>query len=551
MPLWDPDADVPPIRNSKETKVNHGTLNPEGEFARMAALKRLRHKMKTLCSKASSSSKPPVLAFERWLARAALRRTEELDWIIPSDGHVCEGLAKDLSRALSKADAYSIAEQMALESKKAAERIATIGLQRSSGADERRGLEQARKDIKNGAKAVNDAAKITKQLLKEKAATLDREKQNNDKEGNANVSSALESLRKATSALEASIKKAQRACGEGTAEVNIDNSRRPGIFDVALVEVDGTMKRPYLTVSESHLRKLVQLWNLRREEETGNAMNGTKPGASEESPEVLSALLPEDKKSFLQTLYCCLSRYEALKGAGYQCAVPGMAFDAAAKCGLGTTIECFASPLNCRYRRYCSAFPDIESRFSSIGSFFDDFAFDPVEGSFEANPPFVPETMTTMGQKIERLLGDKDRGALSFLVVVPAWGAGIQFCRNLEKSRHVRAATRVPAAEHAFCDGAQHTKRSTTDPELRPSSWDTACILLQNEAGATRWPVNTAKLEASFGKALREASSDIPEKLATLEAWEHRGAANGGSEKKRMSWREEERNNKKHKKHWN
>ena len=190
----------------------------------------------------------------------------------------------------------------------------------------------------------------------------------------------------------------------------------------------------------------------------------------------------------------CLARYEALKGAGYQCAVPGAAFDAAAEeCGLGTTIECFASPFNCRYRKYCSAFPDVEFRLGSLGSFFDDNAFDPMSGSFEANPPFVPETMVAMGQKIKRLLSDGRRRALSFLVIVPAWGAGISFCRDLENSEHMRACTRVKASEHAFCDGAQHTKplslsrqKAKDSPDLRPSSWNTAVILLQNNAGAIK-----------------------------------------------------------------
>ena len=83
------------------------------------------------------------------------------------------------------------------------------------------------------------------------------------------------------------------------------------------------------------------------------------------------------------------ARYEALRGAGYQCAVPGAAFDALLP-SLGPTVECFASPLNARYERFCSAFgDDLEAQFGSLGSFFD---FDPREGSFEANPPLVPTT---------------------------------------------------------------------------------------------------------------------------------------------------------------
>ena len=64
----------------------------------------------------------------------------------------------------------------------------------------------------------------------------------------------------------------------------------------------------------------------------------------------------------------------------------GLIFDVLLR-GLDITFECFASPLNCRYSRFCSAFRDTDAAFGSIGSFFDS---EPRQGSFEANPPFVP-----------------------------------------------------------------------------------------------------------------------------------------------------------------
>jgi phosphorylated CTD-interacting factor 1 len=38
--------------------------------------------------------------------------------------------------------------------------------------------------------------------------------------------------------------------------------------------------------------------------------------------------------------------------------------------GVGVEAEGFASPLNCRWLRYCSAFPDTDAPFGSLGSFF-------------------------------------------------------------------------------------------------------------------------------------------------------------------------------------
>ena len=45
---------------------------------------------------------------------------------------------------------------------------------------------------------------------------------------------------------------------------------------------------------------------------------------------------------------------------------------------------------SCRFAQYCSAFADVDGPFGSHGSFFDLIA---TEGSFEANPPFIPELM--------------------------------------------------------------------------------------------------------------------------------------------------------------
>ena len=114
-----------------------------------------------------------------------------------------------------------------------------------------------------------------------------------------------------------------------------------------------------------------------------------------------------------------LVRYEALAGGGYQAALNGASFSALQE-HWGVEMECFASPLNCRFRRYCSAFPDTDVWFGSSGSFFE---FSPSSGSFEANPPFVPSVVEAMTKHMQRLLSAaEERGdALSFIVVIPTW----------------------------------------------------------------------------------------------------------------------------------
>ena len=68
--------------------------------------------------------------------------------------------------------------------------------------------------------------------------------------------------------------------------------------------------------------------------------------------------------------------------------------------------ECFASPLNCYFSRFCSAFPDTDVYFGSQGSFFD---FEPDEGSFECGPPYTVEVMDKTADRIHELLTKSDK----------------------------------------------------------------------------------------------------------------------------------------------
>ncbi|VEU40709.1 unnamed protein product [Pseudo-nitzschia multistriata] len=555
MPLWASETRIGHIRNASSAEgTDDGGIgtqdtqqpielpDPAEDATRMMALKKLRHKLVTLCSEHGDRTKPPTLAFERWLGRAALRRKPGDDPIIPSDLYGNDGmlaldkaLTRDLSRTLPSWEASSIvAKEMTKEASKQIRAMEVFG---RDGANE--DLETICKKIENESRVVKKATKRMKKALESQDDQSD--------EGQVSLREALVSLQRAASSLNDSATNAQRAIvfksnPDGDGNIVFNGKRREGIYDVMRCGPGGKPRRPYLTVSSLHLSKLLRLWKIHNKTSTDATVdcNDKLHEAEEEDPIKAMNALPDDERIvFQKSLYCCLARYEGLKGAGYQCAVPGIAFDAAVKMGLGTTIECFASPLNCRYERFCSAFPDIETRFGSLGSFFDDDAFDPFEGSFEANPPFVPETMIAMGTKLERLLSDQNRGPLSFLVIVPNWGAGIEFVKNLLSSAFVRASSCIKASDHAFYDGAQHTKplfaknrKQAADPDLRPSSWDTAVILLQNDFGASKWNVDNAKLEESFCSALRASVKNLPKKFATLSAWERRGVGQGGSRKR-------------------
>ena len=82
------------------------------------------------------------------------------------------------------------------------------------------------------------------------------------------------------------------------------------------VDGNGEAVKPYMTLNAAHYEKLRALHALHA---------------------------PSSDDVFDERVFCVLCRYEALKGAGFQCAVPGAAFDGF-RAHLGDTVECFASP---------------------------------------------------------------------------------------------------------------------------------------------------------------------------------------------------------------
>jgi hypothetical protein len=75
---------------------------------------------------------------------------------------------------------------------------------------------------------------------------------------------------------------------------------------------------------------------------------------------------------FLTRVWCLLKRYQSYfgndgkEGSQNQGGLPVTVLECLSK-NFGVTFECFASPLNCYFRQYCSAFPDIDSYFGSRG----------------------------------------------------------------------------------------------------------------------------------------------------------------------------------------
>ena len=73
----------------------------------------------------------------------------------------------------------------------------------------------------------------------------------------------------------------------------------------------------------------------------------------------------------------------------------------------------------------------------------------------------------------------------------------------LDGSKHKRGEVMiVPAAEHGFCDGAQHCRPPTE--RHRVSSYDTGVFFLQTTNGARRWPV-TEEIRSELRDGMKAA----------------------------------------------
>jgi hypothetical protein len=219
------------------------------------------------------------------------------------------------------------------------------------------------------------------------------------------------------------------------------------------------------------------------------------------------------KDDMSEAIFVTLQRYFNLNGAdgseaesGWHGAVPPRVMRAM-HAELSVSAECFASPFNCFFSKYFSAFPDTDNAFGSMGSFFD---ADIVEGSLEANPPFDHTVAVRMAEHISRLLQATTR-PLSFLVVLPYSDRGKPLASMgpvvtlMRGCGFLQAEETVAAAECDYIDGFQQCAADSAFV----ARLDTRLFLLQNQPGAAKWPrANLAQVTAAWrglGADLEEA----------------------------------------------
>jgi len=186
--------------------------------------------------------------------------------------------------------------------------------------------------------------------------------------------------------------------------------------------------------------------------------------------------------------FAILGGLRKFEGTGLQGALPPYTFRALLDL-FSVSFECCASPFNCYFGQYCSAFNDIDRLFGSTGSFLN---FRPVRGSFEINPPFSEQFMIAMVHHISSVLSQSVE-PLSFIVFIPEWqNPPTPAIGLLSVSAFLRKDFVVSASDHEYFSGYQHYEEQR-ERFFRPVH-ETHVFFLQNEAGFREWMPTDEKI---------------------------------------------------------
>jgi len=420
------------------------------EVRRASLVKSLRRTLQSSCEGAGIVA--PIYTWERWQSRCKLHEllhpssssspspspSTASDEVLPCTGHVDAGCVADLVRGgCDPAAAAAIATALGLAAAGAAAELAAFTASLSSsppvpvrdgsaagssgrgdGTDDGRDKD----DSVRGNGSVEDGAAGGMSNRQRKRIKLRRQK----------------AMRSAAAACGGQKRQRSSLLEEEVARhaVQVRSHRHSVDFSV----LSGGKK--LFKLNHGHYEKL----RLLVAASCGGSVGGDPPGAG-------GGVVRVSESDFHKLVYCVLSRYHSVLGHGFQMALGEQAFDVL-RAWFDVRFECFASPLNCTCGSYASAFPLADRCFGAVGNFF---SLRPSVGSFEANPPFIAEVMSAMVDHMHELLRDAT-GPMSFVVIVPGWLEDPAWMA-LSASSFKRAFFLVAAADHGFCDGAQHQRQ--------------------------------------------------------------------------------------------
>lgn len=132
--------------------------------------------------------------------------------------------------------------------------------------------------------------------------------------------------------------------------------------------------------------------------------------------------------------------YDFIKTSGYE----------------NNTLEAFAGSLNSNLKNYCSLFPDIESYFGSLGSFFKYHIDDCKYNIIVANPPYITSVMHQYAKKILRYM-DTCKNAVS-IIIIPDWRSRKEY--ELDKNTQLTYRENIQKRQNIPYDGYYQLRES-------------------------------------------------------------------------------------------
>lgn len=197
--------------------------------------------------------------------------------------------------------------------------------------------------------------------------------------------------------------------------------------------------------------------------------------------------------TFEKHLYLVLRRYAtmmgglpALNAAAFEAPLPPSVMETLNE-EMGVCFELCSSPLNTYFLNYCSAFPDTDGVFGSIGGFQEMSAS---AGVFECHPPCTQEAIDRAADHVNTLLS-KASGSFTVVFISPNWvdppSAGLCL---LSSSRFNRSQFLVPRLQHAFVDGVSFLSiPSITQRRNVMACFDSIVLILQNDSAFENSPI--------------------------------------------------------------
>jgi hypothetical protein len=297
-----------------------------------------------------------------------------------------------------------------------------------------------------------------------------------------------------------------------------DRAREPRVaasLEAAGIQAGAGPFLSALEISDAHLRKLRLMYRCASTgitvpatlaPESANPLTWDAEPAARGSGGAASSSVLSHSAGWLRSLYCMLARYETVVGpaSGYQGALTHSSFDALERY-LAVRGECFASPLNAHFPTFFSAYRDTDSPFGSRGSFFE---HPPADGAWEANPPFVNDTMLAMARTLDSALCAAEAAGrpLLFAVVVPAWDDAY-YMRLLSESTYCRAQARLERKRHEYIQGLQYRAGSS----VWKANVDSRAFVLATSAGAVKWAAGPGCLQPVLAAFAAPVAADARE----------------------------------------